>query len=184
MDSANPTWPAWTMRQTCPTIMVMRYHLIVAASLLAATTAAADLAAEVRCREIGFSQSVENLDLDAFRSFIDADALFVGSGVLQGVDQIAAGWSVFFKHGLPTIKWRPQIVEVLDDGKLALSRGQYISTTANEDGDIIESWGTFNSIWRLNDDGVWRVVFDAGSPASGDPADETRALLAQQVDCP
>ena len=162
----------------------MKYRLIVAASLLAAATAAADLADDVRCREIGFSQSVENQDIDAFRSFIDTDARFVGSGVLRGVDQIAEGWSVFFKPGLPTIKWRPQIVEVLDDGKLALSRGLYISAAANADGDIVESWGTFNSIWRLNDDGVWRVVFDAGSPAGGDPAEETRALLAQQNDCP
>ncbi len=162
----------------------MKYRLIVAASLLAAAIAAADLAEDVRCREIGFSQSVENQDIDAFRSFIDADARFVGSGVLRGVDQIAEGWSVFFKPEFPTIKWRPQIVEVLDDGKLALSRGLYISTAANADGETVESWGTFNSIWRLNDDGVWRVVFDAGSPAGADPDEETRALLAQQDDCP
>ena len=162
----------------------MKYRLIVAASLLAAATAAADLADDVRCREIGFSQSVENQDIDAFRSFIDADARFVGSGVLRGIDQIAEGWSVFFKPGLPTIKWRPQIVEVLEDGNLALSRGLYISTAANADGDTVESWGTFNSIWRLNDDGAWRVVFDAGSPANGDPTEEARALLAQQDDCP
>lgn len=162
----------------------MKYRLIVAASLLAAATAAADLADDVRCREIGFSQSVENQDIDAFRSFIDADARFVGAGVLRGVDQIAESWSVFFKPGLPTIKWRPQIIEVLDDRKLALSRGLYISMAANADGETVESWGTFNSIWRLNDDGVWRVVFDAGSPANGDPTEETRALLAQQDDCP
>ena len=162
----------------------MKYCLIVTASLLAAATAAADLADDVRCREIGFSQSVENQDIHAFRSFIDADARFVGAGVLRGVDQIAEGWSVFFKPGLPTITWRPQIVEVLEDGNLALSRGLYLSTAANADGDTVESWGTFNSIWRLNDDGVWRVVFDAGSPANGDPTEEARALLAQQDDCP
>ena len=184
MSSAIRAWPSWTAWQTCPTINDMKPCLIVAIALLATATATADLADDVRCREIGFSQSVENQDIDAFRSFIDADARFVGAGVLRGVDQIAEGWSVFFKPGLPRIKWRPQIVEVLEDGRLALSRGLYVSTAANADGETVESWGTFNSIWRLNDDGVWRVVFDAGSPASGNPTEETRALLARQDDCP
>ena len=162
----------------------MKYRVIIAAGLLAAGTAGADLADDVRCREIGFSQSVENQDIDAFRAFIDADARFVGASVRRGVDSIAEGWSVFFTADGPTIRWRPQIIEVLDNGRLALSRGQYITTSVNSDGDTVESWGTFNSVWRLNDDGVWRVVFDAGSPATGKPDEETRALLDQEGDCP
>ena len=162
----------------------MRYRLIIAATLLAAGTAGADLAEDVRCREIGFSKAAEERDLAAFRSHIDVDARFVGAGVRRGVDSIAEGWSVFFTADGPTIKWRPQIIEVLDNGKLALSRGQYITTSVNSDGDTVESWGTFNSVWRLNDDGAWRVVFDAGSPATGKPDEETRALLDQEDDCP
>jgi len=161
----------------------MKTLLTIATFVLAACPAAADLVDDVRCREIGFSQSVENQDIDAFRSFIDTDARFVGSGVLQGVDQISEGWSVFFKPGLPTIKWRPQIVEVLEDGKLALSRGLYISVSPSDDGDKIETWGTFNSVWRLNDDGEWRVVFDAGSPASGSPDEETWEFIDKEDDC-
>jgi hypothetical protein len=116
--------------------------------------ALADLADDVRCREIGFSKSIEARDMDLFRSFLD-----------EG----------------PTLKWRPQIVEVLKDGKLALSRGPYKYTQKNEDGEDVDYWGTFNSIWRLQDDGSWKVVFDAGSPAA-EPTDEQRALIDDDDD--
>lgn len=140
-------------------------------------TAAADLLEEVRCREVGFAESVANRDLDAFRSYIDADARFVGSDITRGVDAVAEAWKVFFDPEGPRIVWRPQFVEVLEDGALALTRGPYRLTAKDADGNTVEHWGTFNSIWRLNDDGTWRVVFDAGNPAASAPADEVRALL-------
>jgi ketosteroid isomerase-like protein len=161
----------------------MRRFLTIAACALAASTAVADLADDVRCREIGFSQSVENRDIDAFRSFIDADARFVGAGVLRGVDEVVEAWSVFFAAELPAIKWRPQVVEVLEDGKLALSRGPYISTSSDEEGNKVIGWGTFNSVWRRHDDGVWRVVFDAGSPAQGSPDEDTREFIEKETGC-
>ena len=161
----------------------MKKFLTIAACVLTAGTAGADLVDDVRCREIGFSQSVENQDIEVFRSFIDADARFVGGSVSQGVDQVAKAWSVFFTMNGPTIKWRPQIIQVLENGTLALSRGPYKSESVDEDGNSVENWGTFNSVWRLNDDGKWRVVFDAGSPAASEPNEETKALLDAKSDC-
>ena len=152
--------------------------------LVAGSTALAGVTDDVRCREIGFSRSVENGDAAAFRSFIDPDARFVGGSVRRGVDAVASGWQLFFADGGPRIKWRPQIVEVLEDGRLALTRGPYRMTSVDADGNARESWGTFNSVWRLHDDGQWRVVFDAGSPAHEPPDEATRALLDEPGDCP
>lgn len=148
-----------------------------------AAGAAADPADEVRCREIGFSKSVENRDARAFRSFIDRDARFIGAEVRRGRSEITEGWSPFLAEGGPKIKWRPIHVEVLDDGKLALTRGLYRLTAVNEDGKESVSWGSFNSVWRLNDDGEWRVVFDAGDPAAGPPSMEDQLVLEQDDDC-
>ena len=161
----------------------MKTPIALALVVLAAQAVAADAIDEVRCREIGFSQAAEEQDMAAFRSFIDADARFVSNSVLRGVDDIAAAWSVFFDEDSPSIKWRPQVVEVLDDGKLALSRGPYRVTTKDADGNLVEQWGTFNSIWRLHDDGLWRVVFDAGSPAAAPPDEATQALLEAEDAC-
>lgn len=152
--------------------------------LLATAVAGADVGDEVRCREIGFSQSVENQDLAAFRAFIDADARFVSSTVYRGPDAIATAWQVFFDAQGPQIKWRPQFVEVLENGRLALTRGPYKMTTRDADGATVERWGTFNSIWRLQDDGQWRVVFDAGNAADSPPDAAVQALLDGAADCP
>ncbi len=161
----------------------MKRLLTLCLAALFCSTAAADLTDDVRCREIGFSKSVETHDMSTFRSHIDADARFVGAAVLKGVESIAEGWSVFFTSDGPSIKWRPQIVEVLENGSLALSRGPYRMLSTDADGNAVERWGTFNSVWRLNDDGEWRVVFDAGGPAANEPDEATKALLDQEDDC-
>lgn len=162
----------------------MRMIVTTIAFLSGACPAFADPAGDVRCREIGFSLAAEARDAQRFVSFIDGDARFVGSTVSRGPDEIVAAWSAFFEPDGPAIKWRPKYIEVLENGELALSRGPYRLTTRDDDGNQHERWGTFNSVWRLHADGVWRVVFDAGSAATESPDDETRALLDAEVDCP
>jgi ketosteroid isomerase-like protein len=158
-------------------------QLMALACLAGTTNALADAADEVRCSEIGFSLAAEQRDADRFASFIDTDARFVGTSVRRGVEAIVSDWAAFFEFGGPSIKWRPQFVEVLEDGRLALTRGPYRVASLAEDGAIVERWGTFNSVWRLNADGKWRVVFDAGSTAGDPPSEAVRALFDQTVAC-
>jgi uncharacterized protein (TIGR02246 family) len=146
-------------------------------SLCFGSTAVADVTDDVRCQEIAFSLAAENRDAEAFAALIDPDARFVGNSVMKGVEQIVTAWSAFFAEDGPTIKWRPQFVEVLQEGKLALTRGPYRMTSKDDEGNPVDHWGTFNSVWRLQDDGQWRVIFDAGSPSSEPPTDEKRQIL-------
>lgn len=161
----------------------MRMKLLVTACLFISFPAVADVTDDVRCREIAFSLSVENQDVAAFESFIDADARFVGNSVSRGPDEITEAWSVFFADGGPEIKWRPQYTEVLEDGDLALSRGPYRMITRDQEGKASEHWGTFNSIWRRQTDGIWQVIFDAGDASADAPSEEVQALLDQEIDC-
>ena len=157
--------------------------LIIFLALVVGSAVLANPVEQVRCREIAFSISVETQDVALFTSFIDADARFVGNSVVHGPKSIAEAWSAFFAEGGPDIKWRPRFVEVLEDGKLALTRGPYRMITHDDQDIETEHWGTFNSVWRLHEDGEWRVVFDAGSDPSETPADEVKALLDQEYDC-
>jgi uncharacterized protein (TIGR02246 family) len=159
-------------------ILIASLVLFLGSQILAAP------ADDVRCREIGFSLAAEARDAERFASFIDADARFVGGTVLHGTEAIVEAWKVFLSADGPSIKWRPQFVEVLEDGTLALTRGPYRVIAIDESGNRKESWGTFNSVWRKHDDGSWKVVFDAGSQAAEAPAAEIMALLDQESGCP
>ena len=161
----------------------MKTRFLIWPTLAMASTVMADAVEDVRCHEIRFSQSVETQNAELFESFIDADARFVGGSVSRGPKEVATAWSIFFTADGASIKWRPQIVEVLQDGALALSRGPYKLITKDENGTESEHWGTFNSVWRLQDDGSWKVVFDAGSPAAEAPPEEIQALLDQGDTC-
>lgn len=60
----------------------------------------------------------------------------------------------------PPFSWEPDVVEVLESGTLALSSGPVLDPA----GKLI---GRFNSIWRREAPGVWRIVFDRGSEVCG-----------------
>lgn len=146
--------------------------------------AAADAANEVRCAEILFSRAVEQGDLAAFKAAIDPDARFVGSEITRGPDAVTEAWTVFFRPEGPRIAWRPRIVEVLESGDYALSRGPYRIETTDPAGKATVSWGTFNSVWRKQTNGRWLVVFDAGGPATeAAPEDEEALFGSVAADC-
>ena len=65
------------------------FRLFLVSLALASSSAIADLADEVRCREIGFSKSIENRDIEAFKTFLDPDARFVGNSVQRGPVDVA-----------------------------------------------------------------------------------------------
>ena len=161
----------------------MQRLIISAILLVACTPVGADPVADVRCQEVAFSRAAEDRDLESFVSFLDVDARFVGNAVLRGPDEIAAAWQVFFADDGPTIKWRPQFVEVLASGDLAFTRGPYRLLATGPDGEAVEEWGTFNSVWRKDKDDTWRIILDAGSASDAEPSDSVRALLEQDDSC-
>jgi hypothetical protein len=83
---------------------------------------------EVRCAEIGFSQSAENKDSEAFAAFVDPEARFVAGTIRRGREEVVAGWQGLLTEGGPDIIWRPDLVEVLPSADLALSQGPYRMT--------------------------------------------------------
>src|SRR4029450_3586774 len=108
-----------------------------------------------------FAATMAHRDFGGFPNYISEEAIFLGSEcnrqVLRGRTAIVAAWKAFFDGPTAPFAWAPDFTEVLDSGGLALSSGP----VKNPAGELT---GRFNSIWRLESDGRWRVVFDQGSP--------------------
>ena len=116
-----------------------------------------ELTAEVEAREIAFAKTMAERDLEAFLTFVSPEAVFfAGNDPMRGRDAIAQGWAPFFEGAAAPFSWHPDVVEVLESGRLALSSGPVRGPSGDE-------VGRFNSIWRKGEDGEWRVVFDKGS---------------------
>jgi ketosteroid isomerase-like protein len=132
---------------------------------VATTTAVAeDPTAQVRAAETAFAATMAARDAAAFAAFVSEEAVFLGRDVLRGRAAVREGWARFFTDPQPPFSWESQQVEVLDSGTLALSSGP----VKDPDGIMV---ATFTSIWRLEADGCWRVIFDRGCPvAAPDPA--------------
>lgn len=114
---------------------------------------------QVFAAERAFARSMADRDASAFARHVSEEAIFFnGAGVLRGRKNVLAAWARFFQGKTAPFSWEPDRVEVLQSGTLALSTG----LVRDPDGKVV---GRFNSIWRLEAPGVWRVVFDKGSPA-------------------
>jgi len=122
-----------------------------------ATESLEALAAKVRAREVAFAKTMAERDHAAFTSFVADEAIFFGQTPLRGRQAVAEGWKRFYEGTEAPFSWTPERVEVVASGTLAMSSGPVFDPKGVR-------VGTFNSTWRLEKDGEWRVVLDIGCP--------------------
>ena len=121
------------------------------------------LTAQVIAAEVAFAKTMADRDHSAFSSFIAEEAVFINGGKpVRGKPAITADWKKFYDSVRAPFSWTPDLVEVLPSGTLAYSTGP----VSNPDGVV---FARFNSTWRLEAPGVWRVVFDNGSEVCNCP---------------
>jgi len=122
------------------------------------------LAQQVREAERAFAGSMAKRDFAAFSALVADDAVFFGGrGAQRGKAAVLAGWKGFFDQPQAPFSWEPETVEVLSSGTLGLSSGPVKDPNGKQT-------GVFNSIWRRETDGRWRVVFDKGCQVCDCPA--------------
>jgi ketosteroid isomerase-like protein len=140
--------------------MTMRKSLgLVLVAALAGPAAAeplAELAEQVRQSEIAFAKTVADRDYAALSKFIADDAVFFGiSSVQRGKTAVLAAWKPLYDGPKAPFSWGPETVEVAESGTLAHSSGPVVDASGKG-----KKMGVYNSIWRREKDGRWRVVFD------------------------
>lgn len=141
--------------------------LTLAGSALAGPPDLEQLRRQVEDTERAFAQTMADRDHAAFSSYLaDETVFFDAEAPLVGKDAVAEAWSAFFQQPDAPFSWAPETVVVLQSGTLAHSSGPVL----NPDGTPI---ATFNSIWRREPSGAWKIVFDKGSAVCPGPAAES-----------
>jgi ketosteroid isomerase-like protein len=137
--------------------------LLAAVSVMFAMNAGAQVETEVLRRQVeaterAFARSMAERDHAAFTRHLSEQAIFFnGSQALRSKAAVANAWKAYFEAPQAPFSWEPDQVEVLGDGTLAHSSGPVHDATG-------KPIARFNSVWRQEAPGVWRVVLDKGSP--------------------
>ncbi len=116
----------------------------------------ADLQKQVLEVETAFAETMADRDHEAFSAFLSEEAVFFSSATARGREEVATQWKRYFEAPEAPFSWRPEKVEVLESGNLALSTGP----VHDAGGKLISR---FTSIWRREAPGQWRIVFDKGN---------------------
>ena len=137
-----------------------KFAAIAALALVYATAGAAPSNAELKQQvadtERAFAATMKQRDLAAFTSFLSDETVFYsGPTPLRGKEQVTAFWKKFYDGKEAPFSWEPDQVDVTDSGTLAHSSGPVYDPK----GKLI---ARFNSVWRQEAPGKWRIVFDKG----------------------
>ena len=115
---------------------------------------------ELKATETAFAKTMADRDVKAFGAFIADEAVFFGRAELRGREAIVTAWAGFFEGPDAPFSWQPDVAVVLQSGGLGLTSGPVFNPAG-------ERTGTFNSTWRREADGHWKIVFDKGCPPCG-----------------
>ena len=75
---------------------------------------------------------------------------------------VTEAWKKFFEGPQAPFSWEPDNVLVMTNGELALSSGP----VRDPSGKLV---ARFNSVWRQEAPGVWRIILDMGNDACDCP---------------
>ena len=111
---------------------------------------------QVAAVERAFAKTMADRDHAAFESFLSEEAVFLSGTTARGGKQaVTAHWKAYFAEPAAPFSWAPETVSVLASGDLAISTGP----VRDAEGQRVS---TYTSIWRQEEPGVWRIIFDKG----------------------
>ena len=89
----------------------------------------------------------------------DSAAILRQNRVLKGREAIRLQYESFPKNGA-ILEWTPDFADVSVSGDLGYTYGKYTLTSSDSVGHTTHSEGVFHTVWKRQQDGKWRFVWD------------------------
>ena len=111
--------------------------------------------------EEAFEQYVtENGDKEGYLAFADPNAALSRDGnIYSGKSEIARYFDERESEVI-SLKWKTDFVEVSASGDLGYTYGKYKGIGKDSVGNQFEWDGIFHTVWKKQEDGSWKLVFD------------------------
>ncbi|MCS6626371.1 hypothetical protein N0B44_25955 [Roseibacterium beibuensis] len=116
-------------------------------------------AAPVVAAERAFAADFPAMGLaGSFQAWGRPDAILINAGQAQQIAAVFEGAPLTRQPGEPLIEWWPTFAGVAKSGEMGFTTGP----AARDQ----EPYGHYFTVWKRQDDGQWRWVYDGGSNAS------------------
>ena len=116
--------------------------------------------------------SVEKGMLEAFYQYMAEDATkFPKFGhPIKGREKYQETYKKELAGQNIRLEWEPYFADIAESGDLGYTLGRYKLALIDEEGGEQLSFGYYVTIWKMQEDGSWKFVFDAGneSPPPGE----------------
>jgi len=98
---------------------------------------------------------------EAFYFFADSNATIKRQNdtLIHGKEAIKNFYSAPF-YQKATVKWSPDFVQASKNGDLGYTYGKYVWSSIDSLGKPISFSGVFHTVWKRQDDGSWKYVWD------------------------
>ncbi|MEP7320930.1 MAG: hypothetical protein ABI761_03385 [Saprospiraceae bacterium] len=114
----------------------------------------------IRDTETAFAKSAEQNGLaTAFFEYAAPDAVINRGALIKGPDAIKSYYLPVEKSGVK-LTWKPDYIDVSESGDLGYTYGSFKRSIPDSTGKIINTTGTFHTVWKKQKDGTWKYVWD------------------------
>lgn len=98
---------------------------------------------------------------EAFYTFADSNAVIKREHdtLIQGKENI----KIYYSHPKfrnASVSWKPDFVQVSNDGTLAYTYGKYVWIVIDSAGNKNNFTGIFHTVWKRQKDGSWKYIWD------------------------
>lgn len=117
---------------------------------------------EILETEADFEKMVEEKGIPyAFRFYADNDAVLLRNNkLIKGKKAISESYGDRMNSDSIRLTWEPDFVEVSQSGDMAYTYGEYIYTIIDSTGKETSSEGIFHTVWKRQENGSWKYVWD------------------------
>ncbi len=109
------------------------------------------------------NMSVEKGIAEAFVSYAADSAIILRDNRLPIVGRSAIGHMWADVQEGAQLVWEPDFADIAASGDLGYTIGHWTYSTTDSSGETQSSKGRYVTIWKKQDDGNWKYVFDSGT---------------------
>lgn len=117
---------------------------------------------EILQTEKAFSDLALNEGIgNAFATYAANDAVLMrNNSLVIGKEGLLSYYSETMDNTDTKLTWKPEFVDVSKSGDLGYTYGYYTFTLKDTLGKDIVTKGVFHTVWKRQDDGSWKFVWD------------------------